>query len=158
MLILRPGLRFLAVEQKVGADCIWNFPGGKIEPNENPRKAAVREVFEETGFMCNPRSVRHLCKRRFSVSGTEWLGHFFVYYGPLLTMEIREPEKIVDLRWLDVQEARSLNAYQTIFSDIYDYALTKLRIKDDPWINQKCVEKSSSSKRHSLEEELISVA
>lgn len=28
----------------------WNFPGGKIEENESPREAALREVREETGL------------------------------------------------------------------------------------------------------------
>jgi 8-oxo-dGTP diphosphatase len=29
---------------------IWVLPGGKIEENESPEQAAIREVFEETGF------------------------------------------------------------------------------------------------------------
>ncbi len=28
----------------------WEFPGGRVEPTENPREAAVREVREETGL------------------------------------------------------------------------------------------------------------
>jgi len=28
----------------------WNGPGGKIKKDEDPKKAAVREVFEETGL------------------------------------------------------------------------------------------------------------
>lgn len=30
----------------------WVFPGGHIKLNEKPTKAAVREVFEETGITC----------------------------------------------------------------------------------------------------------
>ncbi|MDH3296993.1 MAG: (deoxy)nucleoside triphosphate pyrophosphohydrolase [Gemmatimonadota bacterium] len=29
---------------------LWEFPGGKVEPGESPRQAAVREVVEETGM------------------------------------------------------------------------------------------------------------
>lgn len=29
----------------------WNFPGGKIETNENPLDACIREFMEETGFL-----------------------------------------------------------------------------------------------------------
>lgn len=28
---------------------IWVMPGGRIEPNETPQKAAIRESFEESG-------------------------------------------------------------------------------------------------------------
>lgn len=30
----------------------WTLPKGHIDPNEKIEKAALREVFEETGFMC----------------------------------------------------------------------------------------------------------
>jgi 8-oxo-dGTP diphosphatase len=32
----------------------WAFPGGKIEPDETPAEAAVREVAEETGLQVRP--------------------------------------------------------------------------------------------------------
>ncbi len=30
----------------------WFQPGGHIDPNENPSEAAIREVWEETGYVC----------------------------------------------------------------------------------------------------------
>jgi len=31
-------------------ELIWKFPGGKVEDNETPEAAAVRECYEETGI------------------------------------------------------------------------------------------------------------
>lgn len=156
MLILRPGIRFLAVEQRVGGGYLWNLPGGKIDGRETPKEAAVREVFEETGFLCHRKYVRQLCRRRISFGDEVWMGHFYVYSGPLFAMEIREPEKILDLRWLEVDEARCLQAHHGVFTEIFELALARLPIGHDPWTNQKCVELSRYSRLRRREDELIS--
>lgn len=31
----------------------WSIPFGKVDPGESPREAAIRECFEETGFIVN---------------------------------------------------------------------------------------------------------
>lgn len=155
MLILRPGLRFLGLEQRVGLTRLWNLPGGKVEMKESPRAAAIREVFEETGLLCNSRFVQPLCQRELLLGQSTWIGHFFVYSGPLFVLQIREPDKILNLRWLEIHEARSLRAHQEVFADIYEFALGRLRIEYDPWIKQQCVERSNSSKRRTLEKKSI---
>lgn len=46
-IIRREGL-YLATQRGYGAfEGMWEFPGGKIEPGENPREALVREIREE---------------------------------------------------------------------------------------------------------------
>ena len=37
---------------------LWEFPGGKVEPGEDPEAAIVREIFEE--LSCGIRVVGHL--------------------------------------------------------------------------------------------------
>jgi 8-oxo-dGTP diphosphatase len=47
--------RFLAVKRKLTMKRdpgIWEFPGGKVEPNESIHDATIREVKEELGVMC----------------------------------------------------------------------------------------------------------
>lgn len=36
----------------------WEFPGGKVESEENPRFALAREVREELGLMLDPAALR----------------------------------------------------------------------------------------------------
>jgi 8-oxo-dGTP pyrophosphatase MutT (NUDIX family) len=42
--------RLLMVERKKQPG-MWGAPGGKVEPNEHPDDAAVRELYEETGVI-----------------------------------------------------------------------------------------------------------
>jgi ADP-ribose pyrophosphatase YjhB (NUDIX family) len=45
----------LLVRQRDGG--VWSTPGGVMEPDETPADAAVREAWEETGLMVDPRRV-----------------------------------------------------------------------------------------------------
>jgi 8-oxo-dGTP diphosphatase len=50
--VLIEGDKVLLSERKRGAhlEGLWEFPGGKVEPGEDPRHALVRELEEELGI------------------------------------------------------------------------------------------------------------
>jgi 8-oxo-dGTP pyrophosphatase MutT (NUDIX family) len=123
MLITNAQADFLAVEQANEGASFWNFPGGKVESGETPRQAAQREVYEELGLYCADRYVRHLQRQVIDFQGESWIGHFYVYVGPLNHFQIREPDKIIRAAWVNVSVAFELPAYQEAFGSIMRSAL-----------------------------------
>jgi 8-oxo-dGTP diphosphatase len=79
----------------------WEIPGGKIEPNEDPAAAAVREALEELGV--DVQILRELGSESFEEDGhtimyTWFLGDASVEPG------IGEPDKYDGLRYWPVKE------------------------------------------------------
>ena len=61
------------------------FPSGAINESESPREAAVRELYEETGFVC--KTLNHLGKGRIMVNRHN--SQDFAFYG---TGAVKHPE------------------------------------------------------------------
>ncbi len=49
---------------------LWCFPGGAIDPGEEPAEAVVREVFEETGIQVYPQQIIGV------YGGSDWVGAY----------------------------------------------------------------------------------
>lgn len=89
----------------------WEIPGGVVEANESPRKAAKREILEEVGLNCDL-----VCLLGVDYSGetdkrTESLQ--FIFLGPTLTPEmiarIRLPQdELSEYRLLPAEEGLKL--------------------------------------------------
>jgi 8-oxo-dGTP diphosphatase len=64
------GERVLLVRRRVAEGALsWQFPAGKIEPEETPGEAAVRETEEENGLLVVPQRV--LGQRVHPMTGRE---------------------------------------------------------------------------------------
>jgi 8-oxo-dGTP diphosphatase len=66
-------IKILAAQRRDGSG--WTLPGGKVDPGERARRAAVRECEEETGVRLRLSDIHHV------YSGTElegWVTNCFI--------------------------------------------------------------------------------
>jgi len=105
--VVRPGPEVLVVHRPKYDD--WTFPKGKAEPDETDEECALREVEEETGFLC--RLEEELPPTRYRDSRgrpkvVRWW-RMSVDRGEF------EPNREVDeIRWLRPDAAAALLSYE----------------------------------------------
>lgn len=88
---------------------VWAFPGGKVEPGEQPQTAVVREVLEETGLRVVVR--RQLYSRIIPENGVQ--AHYFVCDLAVGETGVAVPDgvEVAACRWVSGPEA--LRLFQT---------------------------------------------
>lgn len=86
---------------------LYNAPGGKIEPDEDPYDACLREVREETGIRLPAARLRALLTVVTRTTGAQWV--LFVFTADLPP---GAPDPVADdegeLRWVPLAEVPSL--------------------------------------------------
>lgn len=98
----------------------WSFPKGKPYAGETDETCALREVEEETGFLC--KLVAHVDDVRYrDRKGRAKVVRYFSMTP--LSGEFVAGEEVDETRWLSIEEARTLLSYE------YDRALLDL-LKD----------------------------
>lgn len=98
--IIKDGKVLLIKENKPSAKNKWNFPSGHIENKEDVRKAACREVKEETGYEVKLNGTTGIYNFISDTNDQVILFHFTgeIIGGSLNLVE----DEIVDSKWINV--------------------------------------------------------
>lgn len=115
-LVLRPSVlvtaalliergRVLLTQRKRGShlEGAWEFPGGKVEPNEDPRDALAREMREEVGVDVEVTEIVEVTFHRYAEKSVLLL--FFEARRAEGSPEPRALD-VADVRWAPAEELR----------------------------------------------------
>lgn len=85
----------------------YGVPAGKVDDGETPDEAMVRELFEETGYVCKKETPR-LFKKTFVEEGENQIIYSIYHLSlPAEHAVIINPEEHADFRWTTPAEALS---------------------------------------------------
>ena len=101
--LLDPAGRILLVRKR--ATTMFMQPGGKLEPDESPEAAVLREVREEIGLVLGPEDIRFL-GRWDGPAANEADTEIHAYlYGATTAQTPRIAAEIEQMMWLEPGEA-----------------------------------------------------
>lgn len=84
----------------------WELPGGRIDPGETPRRAATRELLEETGHVPDGR-LRFVGFASFALAPDRRAEYGALFTGRAadVARSFRPNDEIEAIRWWDLREA-----------------------------------------------------
>lgn len=91
---------------KIGAGC-WNGYGGGIEPGENDRESASRELFEESGLSATSKELVKVGVVDFhnhKSDGTVFTCRVHFFFAPIWDGEIKETPEMLTPTWFPIHD------------------------------------------------------
>ncbi|MBI4375787.1 MAG: NUDIX domain-containing protein [Elusimicrobia bacterium] len=114
-LVSRSGKLLLVKVCNLKGEQVWTFPKGHLESGESPLQTALREVEEETGWLCRPcgeagpiftAHYRFLRQGRLVFKKVDWF-----LMRPLRRVGKPDAVEVMEIRWAAPEEAEKLLKY-----------------------------------------------
>jgi 8-oxo-dGTP pyrophosphatase MutT (NUDIX family) len=102
------GMELMIVHRKRYGD--WSLPKGKVEANEEPLDAALREVREETG--CEAECLGFAGETRYEVDGIPKVVMFW-RMRLVRQMPLEENDEVSEAIWLPIARATARMSYES---------------------------------------------
>ncbi|MCU0692852.1 MAG: (deoxy)nucleoside triphosphate pyrophosphohydrolase [Polyangiaceae bacterium] len=100
--------RVLVTQRPAGSHLagMWEFPGGKVEPDEDPRDALVRELAEELAIAVSVHQIVDVIFHRYPQKNVLLL---FYETSLLPASPLPQPVGVADLCWRAAHELHELD-------------------------------------------------
>jgi 8-oxo-dGTP diphosphatase len=89
----------------------WSLPKGKLEDDEHPLVAAVREVLEETGIQAHPEVRLPEVAYTLPDGRLKTVDFWSMRAGAGAAVPIADPDEVDEVRWLTPERAADLISY-----------------------------------------------
>ncbi len=125
--VLRDGKMLLIQVRNLAGERLWTFPKGHPEKGEAPRKAALREVEEETGWKCRILGRAMTACYRFKRDGRPISKRVLWYWmAPKKKTGKPDPDEVLAAKWAGPGGARKRLRYP---SDMELLGLVERRVR-----------------------------
>ncbi len=103
--LIRKGNKVLVGQRPVGHSLAgqWEFPGGKIERNESPEEALIRELREELGIEAEVGTLKLASTHTFGDTGI-----IILFYEVNFWKGEPKPVHHMELRWIEPKDLAGL--------------------------------------------------
>jgi len=101
--VIQKGDKYLLLKRGTAAKFfsgLWDFPGGKLRPGEDPLVGAKREAYEETALSIEPDKLIE----DFNYTETGTVIHFQVFSIKDYSGEVKLSQEHTDYKWLAREE------------------------------------------------------
>lgn len=98
---------------------LWEIPAGKIEPGENPKESAIRELKEETGYSAQSMKLLH----KFYTSAGFSNQKIYIYLAENLTSGSQDFD---DDEFIETKEFSLNEVYDMIYNNDIEDAKTSI--------------------------------